>query len=134
MLPHLSTHFNHAAVLLLEILLEITLLLKLQVTIRNTPGIAINQVKAHLKSLYFLTKSHKTLSKLSQKSLANTSVHLFSKALKAFFIIQELILQRKIFKNLQKRISHRYLDRNLIKINSITQNFSPLRPCQSNSL
>ena len=83
MLPHLSTHFHHAAVLLL--------------TIRNTPGIAINQVKAHFKSLNFLTKSHKTLSKPSQKSLV--SAHLFSKALTAFFIIQELLLQRKILNN-----------------------------------
>ena len=68
-LSHLSTLFHHAAVLLLEI----TVLLKLQVTIHNTPGVITDQVKLHFKtrnSAYFSTVSLQvptTFSRLSQK-------------------------------------------------------------------
>ena len=101
-LSHLSTLFHHAAVLLLEI----TFLLKLQVTIHNTPGVIMDQVKLHFKtrnSAYFSTFSLQvptTFSRLSQKSMANTPAHLSSNALTALFTNQKkLLLQRKIFNN-----------------------------------
>ena len=89
-LSHLSTLFHHAAVLLLEI----TVLLKLQVTIHNTPGVIMDQVKLHFKtrnSAYFSTFSLQvptTFSRLSQKSIANNSAHLSSNALTALFTNQ----------------------------------------------
>ena len=102
-LSHLSTLFHHAAVLLLEI----TVLLKLQVTIHNTPGVIMDQVKLHFKtrnSAYFSTVSLQvptTFSRLSQKSMANIPAHLSSNALTALFTNQKqkFLLQRKIFNN-----------------------------------
>ena len=79
-LSHLSTLFHHAAVLLLEI----TVLLKLQVTIHNTPGVITDQVKLHFKNSQFslflnrpTTRPHNSL-KTQSKSLWQTSSSIIS--------------------------------------------------------
>ena len=101
-LSHLSTLFHHAAVLLLEI----TVLLKLQVTIHNTPGVIMDQVKLHFKtrnSAYFSTVSLQvptTFSRLSQKVHGKHLSPSFQQCSHSTpHKSKKLLLQRKIFNN-----------------------------------